>query len=495
MLSIKNFKILANELLASANDLHAKKALLLTMWGEQQEANFYLHLVFIIENNLIHYEILLDQQYPAYPDLSDLFPVANRLQRALYDLWGFKTMQAKDERPWLRHHAWPKNYFPLREERLPEVNLSKEPYPFVTVQGDGVHEIPVGPVHAGIIEPGHFRFSVLGERVLRLEERLGYVHKGIHRRFVGMSMEEGAKLAGRISGDATVAYAASYAMAIENLADFILLPRAQYLRALLIECERIMNHLGDLGALGNDGGLAFGLAQFSRLKENVLRINQQVFSHRYLKDLIIPGGVTIDLNNEQIKFLLKENEELLAEVKNLQNIYDNHGGLQDRFLSTGFISPELAMQLGLLGMAARASGLNLDWRAQFNLYPYNELNFKINTRKKGDVAARVKIRFQEIYESLRLVKLILKNLPDGEIFSPVHNITVNKWGFGGVESWRGPVFFAIKCGQQKRLQAVHMHDASWQNWPALEYAILGNIVPDFPLINKSFNLSYSGVDG
>jgi len=358
-----------------------------------------------------------------------------------------------------------------------------------------VHEIPVGPVHAGIIEPGHFRFSVLGERVLRLEERLGYVHKGIHRRFIGMSIEEGAKLAGRISGDATVAYAASYAMAIENLADFILSPRAQYLRALLIERERIMNHLGDLGALGNDGGLAFGLAQFSRLKENVLRINQQIFSHRYLKDLIIPGGVTIDLNGEQIKSLLKENEELFAEVKNLQKIYDNHGGLQDRFLSTGTISSELAMQLGLLGMAARASGLNLDWRAQFKFSPYSELNFKLNTRKKGDVAARVMIRFQEIYESLRLIKLILKKLPDGEMFLSVNNIVENKWGYGGIESWRGPVFFAIKCDQQKRLQIVHMHDASWQNWPALEYAILGNIVPDFPLINKSFNLSYSGVDG
>src|SRR5437773_360624 len=203
-------------------------------------------------------------------------------------------------------------------------------YAFVPVEGEGVHEIAVGPVHAGIIEPGHFRFSVVGERVLRLEERLGYTHKGVEKRFESLSLEEGARLAARVSGDSSVAFSWAYAMALETAAACKVPERALWLRALLLERERVANHLGDLGALGNDGGLAFGLAQFSRMKEQLLRNNAALFGHRYLMDRVVPGGVTVDLDAAGAGSILAEADRLEDELRTLRGIYYDHAGLQDR---------------------------------------------------------------------------------------------------------------------------------------------------------------------
>ncbi|MFZ5540411.1 MAG: NADH-quinone oxidoreductase subunit C, partial [Pseudomonadota bacterium] len=237
-----------------------------------------------------------------YPDISKYFPAAIRMQRAIFDLLGLRASGADDERPWLRHGAWPADFFPLRRDAdgTRTFDVEQERYPFVTVAGDGVHEIPVGPIHAGIIEPGHFRFSIVGEKVLRLEERLGYVHKGIEKRFEGMPIAEGARLAGRVSGDSTVAFAWAYAMAAEAATGCEIPARAAWLRALLAERERVANHLGDLGALGNDAALAFGLAQFSRLREQWLRVTAEVFGHRLLMDRIVPGGVAVDPDAEAL---------------------------------------------------------------------------------------------------------------------------------------------------------------------------------------------------
>ena len=233
-----------------------------------------------------------------FPDISDLFPAANRMQRAVHDLLGISAEGAADQRKWLRHAAWPDDVFPLRKsfDARHTFPNGKDAYPFVQVEGEGVHEIPVGPVHAGTIEPGHFRFSIVGEGVLRLEERLGYKHKGIEKRFEPMTLAQGARLAGRISGDSTVAYAWAYAMAVESVTGVTPPPRALWLRALLLERERVGQHLWDLGFLGNDAGLAFGLAQFSRLREDWLRVSHALFGHRYLMDTIVPGGVARDID-------------------------------------------------------------------------------------------------------------------------------------------------------------------------------------------------------
>jgi len=284
-------------------------------------------------------------------------------------------------------------------------------------------------------------------------------------------------------------------MALENLHGHHAPARAQWLRALLLERERMMNHLGDLGALGNDAGLRFGLDQFSRLKELMVRLNSKVFGHRYLMDSIIPGGVSVDLSLEDFNYLYEEIQMLSQEVKILESIYREHDGLQDRFITTGIIDFNLATQLGLIGLAARASGIQNDWREDLPYLPYSQLKLNNITHSSGDVAARVNVRFQEVEESLRITETILANLPKGRILRKLTSVSSQKIGLGCVEGWRGPITTILCNSDNKHLHWGQLHDPSWQNWPAVEHAVMGNIVPDFPLINKSFNLSYSGHDG
>ncbi len=417
------------------------------------------------------------------------------MERAIFDLLGIKSMEP-DHRGWLRHSGWPEKVFPLRRDfdLNTQFAVVSEPYPFVQVEGDGVHEIAVGPVHAGTIEPGHFRFSVVGEKVLRLEERLGYKHKGIEKLFETMGQKEGQKLAARISGDSAVAYTWAYCAALEAIAHTTCPARAVQLRALALEHERIANHLGDLGALGNDSGFAFGLTQFSRMKEDLLRTNLACFSARYLMDFIAPGGVTDDLPEEAPRLLLDRYHTLETDVVGMRNIYDNHAGVQDRFRETGILSQENARKLDAAGLPARASGIPHDLRADFPWPPYDKLNVKVSMQTSGDVAARVAVRFDEVLESLRICRALVANISGGEIQCAVPDAEPGLLGVAVIESWRGPVLIALEAGSNGSIRRCHPHDPSWQNWPLLEYAILGNLVPDFPLINKSFNLSYSGQD-
>jgi Ni,Fe-hydrogenase III large subunit len=370
-------------------------------------------------------------------------------------------------------------------------------YPFVRVDGDGVHEIAVGPVHAGIIEPGHFRFSVVGEKVLRLEQRLGYAHKGIEQRMTQLEPLKAYRLAGRVSGDSTVTYAWAYCMALESATQTTLPPRAAWLRALMLERERIANHLGDLGALGNDVAFAFGLAQFSRLREDWLRESKAAFGHRLMMDCIVPGGVQSELDEPQKDQMLHRCDALESDVRNLFDIFESHAGLQERFMTTGRVTPALAARLGLTGLAGRASSQTWDVRCDHPFAPYDQLQVAMVTHKNGDVAARAAVRFDEVFESIRLIRRMLAELPGGALKADITLPQEPSRGAGWVEGWRGEVFVALELAgidQGNRIARCHLHDPSWQNWPVLEHAILGNIVADFPLINKSFNLSYSGQD-
>ncbi|MBI1905724.1 MAG: NADH-quinone oxidoreductase subunit C [Rhodocyclales bacterium] len=471
---------------------------LVSLWGSDERARtgrYTVSAAYATADGLLWAKLGLDAEHPAYPDISRDFVPAIRLQRAAHDLVGIEAEGAADCRPWLRHGAWPADYFPLRGDHTGQERFDAQPdaYPFVFVDGDGVHEIPVGPVHAGTIEPGHFRFSVVGEKVLRLEQRLGYTHKGIERRFIGMEVAQGARLAGRVSGDSSVAYAWAYAMAAESLAGVRVPPRAAWLRALLLERERVANHLGDLGALGNDAAFGFALAQFSRLREDWLRTNQACFGHRLLMDRVCPGGIADDLDAARCATLRDQARHMAREVAELRNIYEEHAGLQDRFVTTGRVTPALAARLGLCGLAGRASGQTADLRADFPCPPYDAVPVLACSHLNGDVAARVAMRFEECFASFKLMEALLAALPDGPIHVPLATAPDGA-GAGWIEGWRGQVFVALETDAAGRIARCHCHDPSWQNWPVLEHAIIGNIVPDFPLINKSFNLSYSGQD-
>jgi len=476
---------------------------LAALWASDERERglgFRVHALLVAFEGLICLELPLAEHEPSYPDLAWLFPAAARMQRAAFDLLGVRARLPEggtpDVRGWLRHGAWPAGAFPLRKDfdaatRLPPAD---DDYAFVKVEGEGVHEIPVGPVHAGTIEPGHFRFSIVGEKLLRLEERLGYKHKGIEKRFESLSLEQGARLAGRVSGDSTAAYAWAYAMALEGMSGTRPSPRALALRALLLERERVANHLGDLGYLGNDCAFGFGFAQFWRMKEIVLRSNAAVFGHRYLMDCIVPGGVSCDVDGASAQALIDEALRLKDELRTMRSIYYNHAGLQDRCITTGRLTPRIAARLGVVGLAARASGQAMDARAYPGYAPYDGLQPKVASHRNGDVAARIVVRFEEAFESLRLQRVILERLGDGALRVPVGPFPEGAFGIGWVEGWRGEVLIALEAGANGRTRRCHPHDPSWQNWPALEYAVIGNIVPDFPLINKSFNLSYAGQD-
>jgi len=437
----------------------------------------------------------LDDPATRYTSVADLYPAAARMQRAAADLTGVRSTDP-DERPWLRHGAWPRDFRPLMDSH-PPVDSSVpavDAYDFVRVEGEGVHEIAVGPVHAGIIESGHFRFSVVGEKVLRLEERLGYVHKGIEHRFTELPILEAHRLAARVSGDSAVAFSWAYCQALEGLSGARIPPRAAWLRALCLELERVANHLGDLGALGNDAGFAFGLAQFSRLKEHLLRATEEALGARYLMDAIVPGGTSVDLAESSRRRLADCVRELALEVLTLRTIYDEHEGVRDRFVGAGTVTSELAARLGLIGLAGRASAQPFDLRADLPCDPYSVLAPAKIVSTQGDVAARVAVRFDELQESCRLIHQILRALPAGPCHAPVAVPADGTVGIGLIEGWRGPVLVALEAAAAGAIRRCHPHDPSWQNWPVLEHAIIDNIVPDFPLINKSFNLSYSGHD-
>jgi len=505
--------VTARELNAFCTAAQVAGRRLVALWGSDRrdrdaEHGYAVHLALDLVEGLVCLTLPLTSEQPEFPDLSLIFPGANRMQRALRDLIGARPM-AEDQRPWLRHDNWPADYYPLRTD-TPDATFApnNEDYAFVRVEGDGVHEIPVGPIHAGIIEPGHFRFSVVGETVLRLEQRLGWKHKGIERRFVGLSLAEGAQLAGRVSGDSTVAYAWAYSQAAEALTGVTPPPRALALRALFLERERIGNHLGDLGYLGNDVALSFGLMQFMRVKEDWIRLNGRLFGHRLLMDRIVPGGVSVDLDRQGGRDLLAQCDSVEREVRALKRIYDDHAGLQDRFLTTGYVTPQLAKRLGVIGLAGRASGQAWDLRCQHACAPYNTLAPRISLQTNGDVAARALVRFAEISESLRLIRTLVHTLPLGALCADEQKKAEpaeatakttteqagDAFGYGWVEGWRGDVLVALQLDEAGAIRRGHCHDPSWQNWPALEHAVIGNIVPDFPLINKSFNLSYAGQD-
>jgi len=475
----------------------AEGARLVALWGcddTDRGAGYTLRIALLTRLGLICLRVPLAADHPHYPSIADVFPAANRMQRATYDLLGMHAQSNPDARKWLRHGAWPGGSFPLRRSVPIGATFERtdDAYPFVRVEGEGVHEIPVGPVHAGTIEPGHFRFSIVGEAVLRLEERLGYKHKGVEKLAEGMSVAASARLAGRVSGDSTVAYAWAHAQAVESIASVKVPLRAIWLRAIALELERLHNHLGDLGYLGNDVALAFGFFQFWRLKEEVLRLNARLFGHRYLMDLVVPGGVARDLPAEGPPCLIALAAMLETEVTTLRAIYDEHAGVQDRFMGAGRVAPELAQSLGLTGMAGRASGIAADLRVDHPCAPYDTLDVRMATHTAGDVAARVSVRFDEVLESLRLVRVLIGQAIAGPVCADV--AAASGFGVGMVEGWRGEVLVGLELDADGKVRRMHPHDPSWQNWPLLERAVIDNIVPDFPLINKSFNLSYAGQD-
>lgn len=442
----------------------------------------------------------IEEKEPNLPSQASIFAAASRSERHTQDMFGIHFTGHADNRPWIRHKAWPKHHYPLRKDfpvqgEPQEVTPPDLDYQFVKAYGAGVYEIPVGPVHAGIIEPGHFRFQAVGELILNLEERLGYVHKGIEKIAEGRTPDSLARLAGRVSGDTTVGHSWAACMAMEQAAEIQIPPKAALIRGILAERERVANHLGDIGAICNDVAFVFGQMQLTRLRELWLRSNAALFGHRLLMDKIIPGGVAVDIADEASQRMLKEIAELRVDFAEVVEALDSNTSLEDRLYTAGYLSSEIAAAYGTLGYVGRASGQNFDVRRHAPYPPYDQAKFKVPLETQGDIASRVWIRIKEINASLKLIEQFVNRLNEAVGLLNAWRVPLSgSEGLGIVEGWRGEIVAHIRFEGDNKIARYYPRDPSLLNWPALEKLVLNNIVPDFPVCNKSLNGSYSGND-
>ncbi len=461
--------------------------------GQPRIESMHAAYVFLAGDPDSRVELLveLDPAEPEIPSLAEHSFPASRFERELRDQFGITPLGHPNPRPLVRHPAWPETYHPLRADAgpVPPLDPNPEPFPFLTVQGPGVYEIPVGPVHAGLIEPGHFRFSVVGESILKLKARLWYVHKGIEKLFEGRTPENGIALAERVSGDTAVGHTLAYARAVEHALGISVPFEAELIRALLLELERLYNHVTDLGALCNDVGHAILNSHAGRLREQLLRLNAETTGHRLLRGGIHIGGARLTAlpNPERLRMLA-------AEVANLTDLALSHSVVHDRFTGTAILTTRQARDLGTLGYVARASGHETDARHDHPAHPDLPTPPAV-VRETGDVLARFQVRAEEYQISTEHIAHLLEHISMAQSARPAAARAAEpRTGIGISEGWRGTIVHRVELSPGARLGRVKIVDPSFFNWPALPLALTGAIVPDFPLSNKSFNLTYAGND-
>jgi Ni,Fe-hydrogenase III large subunit/Ni,Fe-hydrogenase III component G len=456
---------------------------------------FDVHYLFAPEREdwYLHATAAASASAPTIPSLATFHYPASRVEREIYDLFGIEAQGHPDPRPLVRHGFWPTDYFPLRRDALVrEFTDDGRPFPFGEVSGEGVYEIPVGPVHAGIIEPGHFRFSVVGETIIDMKSRLYFTHKGTEKLFEGRAPAAGVELAERISGDTTVGHALAFCQALEAAAGSVVPDRARYLRVVLLEMERLYNHVADFGMIANDTGYAVAHSHCFRIRERLLRLNKRLTGSRLLRGGVIPGGV-----GEDLPINLDLASELGAAFQDFEEIVEltlTNTLVQDRLDGTGRLTTRTAQDHGALGYVARASGIDADVRRDHPFAAYSELSFRVPVFSSGDVMARTLVRVEETRESVRLIRQALERMPPGPLQVPLDRLPAFEPAWSVVEGWRGAIVHWVMADASGALYRVKIMDPSFLNWRPLSYALLKNIVPDFPLCNKSFNQSYSGND-
>ncbi len=469
------------------------------IWGDHRPPDIEIKVLFFGIDGHLLLQTKVSEKSAELASHTPFYVAASRPERYLHDMFGVTFTDNHDSRRWGRHQAWAETDFPLLETFPVAGFPAKETppdssYPFEPVVGEGVYEIPVGPVHAGIIEPGHFRFQAVGENILRLEERLGYVHKGIEKIAVGRDLAGLIRLAGRVSGDSTVAHSWAACQAVERALQISPPPRAVALRAILAERERIANHLGDIGAICNDVGFAFAQYQMSRLRELWQRQNQQLTGHRLLMDSLCPGGVTVDLDQSAVTVMREEIVQLRTEIEELLPLLLEYPSLQDRLRDYAILSPEMAEKLGAVGYVGRASQLADDLRRDTPYPPYDKLKVKVPVFSTGDLTKRLRVRGEEILISLDLLAKLVNTIPSGALVTSFSLPDGEVEGIGLIEGWRGETLAYLRLDEQGRVLRYFPRDPSWLTWQALEMMLDGVIVPDFPVCNKSVNGSYSGHD-
>jgi Ni,Fe-hydrogenase III large subunit/Ni,Fe-hydrogenase III component G len=471
---------------------------------------FHVHYLFAHpgEDWFVHLTTEADAEAPALVSLAQQSYPASRFEREIRDLFGVTPVGHPDPRPLVRHGFWPEDYFPLRRDaKPPAFHDDGRPFPYGQVEGPGVYEIPVGPVHAGIIEPGHFRFSAVGETIIDLKQRLYFTHKGTEKLFEGRSTADAVLLAERVSGDTTIGHALAFCQAVESAAGVTIPRRAAFIRAILLEMERIYNHIADFGMIVSDTGFAVAHAHCYRVRERLLRLNHAVTGNRLLRGGVVVGGVACELpgpgapaveirpaGSEGGSTISAEIDAAVRDFLEIVEICLSHSLVLDRLERAGTLDTATARDHAVRGYVARASGIDVDARRDHPRAPYDELSFTVPVFASGDAHARALVRVEEVKVSAQIIRQAVEALPPGPLAVPVPALPPFAPAFAVVEGWRGAIVHWVTGDERGRLHRVKIVDPSFLNWPALSRAVIDNIVPDFPLCNKSFNQSYSGND-
>ena len=469
--------------------------------GDIKSGEYYIHYVFgvPVENFYIIPRLLIIGT-TEFPSLANSVYPASLYEGGIREMFGLEPIGRPSEaQPVLLHENWPAEIFPMRKDfmDIPLMNGHSKSmeYHFSKVDGEGIYEVPVGPVHAGIIEPGHFRFSMAGERIVRLEAKLGWMYKGSEKMFEKLSPSDGVRLAEHIAGDSSFAHSTAFCQAVEGLGGTIVSDRAQYARVIFGELERLAGHSSDLGFILSDTGFNFGLAQCGRLREQIMQACEKLTGHRFLRGVNIFGGVYVHLRKGEIEELLQLLHGWKKEFEEIIKIADDNSMVFNRLSGAGILAHQVAIDHCAVGVPARASGVIVDSRIDFPYAAYGKLHHEVSVEYGGDVLARFNVRKREVLTSLALINEALQAMPDGEPVSPREmTLRKNSYAVGISEGWRGEIVYVVVTDENGNISRVSLRDPSFLGWHLIPHAAPGNVLLDFPLINKSFNLSYSGND-
>jgi Ni,Fe-hydrogenase III large subunit/Ni,Fe-hydrogenase III component G len=481
--------------------LTAYQARLVTVFAEDRvsaEGVFYNYYLFDRPGDAawVMLKAPIPADHPSFPSLAAELPAINWQEREIQDWFGLEAAGHPNPRRVALHDNWP-DVHPLRKNFPLDTVLPPfegERHVYRPAHGEGVFQIPVGPVHAGIIEPGHFNFSVAGEPILYLQLRMFYTHKGTEKLFENLPIHRAVFLAESISGDSAFSHGTAFCEAVERAAGIEVPARAQFMRSILLELERIANHVADVGAIANDVGFVIANAHAGRIREMVVGLNEMLTGSRVLRGMAAIGGVRRDWQRAQVEAIESTLAVVEREFRDLTAIIQSSNSTRDRLERTGILRPEKASVLGIVGVAGRASGVDLDLRRDHPYEAYRHLSFSVPVYQAGDVRHRLQVRIDEVSESIQMIRAVVSRLPDGPHRAPAQPIPPDRCALSAVEGWRGEIIHWVRTGEGNCLERCKVKDPSINNWPAIVEAVEGNIVADFPVINKSFNLSYSGTD-
>lgn len=497
-----SWEVSAGDIVNTCEHLFQKRELsfkMMTAADERQEnGGFRIFYLFgLPQSNCFLAPYIRLKETLNFPSIAQVIHGASIHERKIKTFFGLAPIGHLNPQSIILHENWPANMFPLRKDfdfrtRPHEANV---PYHFPKVEGEGIYEIPVGPVHAGIIEPGHFRFSVAGEEIILLSPRLGYVHKGSEKLFEILPLAKKLKLSERISGDSSFSHSLAFCQAAELLSDAEVPERAKYLRVIYAELERIANHFGDLGFMMLDTGFSFGGSNGGRLREMMMQWCEKLSGSRFLRGVNTFGGVTKNIFIDEAKKLVEDLKKIKKDFCEVIEIAQESNSVLNRLKDTGKLDLQIAKDHCAVGVPARALGVSDDTRIDYPYEAYGKLKLEAACEKTGDVYARFNVRVKEVYSSMELIFSALKSLPEGSIVSPEEiKLPANSMAVGAVEGWRGEILYFVMTDSKGEITRVDVRDPSFPNWMVAGHAGKGNVVPDFPLINKSFNLSYSGND-